>query len=241
MRSAPGATAPAAPSGPTPESALGGLARLRPTAEFLAHGAASGSDVTVVAEIVASAIEVGRWKGGGDVEVIVANAAGGNAGSATGRIEPGARATLMHVPVKGAGPWTATVRLRATGELEQVDRIAIPVAAGLLGNPLAYRATPAPASPLRPVAAFQFRRTERIHVDWPVLTPLDRRDARLLGKDGKPLAMPVTVSERDVEGRPVLGLDLSLAPLTAGDYVIEVTAGAGDATDKKLLAIRIVR
>jgi hypothetical protein len=39
----------------------------------------------------------------------------------------------------------------------------------------------------------------------------------------------------------MLGVDLILAPLTAGDYVIEVTAGAGAATDKKLLAIRIVR
>jgi hypothetical protein len=230
MRAATAAAAAPAPVGPTPEIALGDLARLRPTAEFLAHGVASNGEAIVVAEIVAAAIEVA-----------VNNAAGETAGTANGRIEAGSRAALLHVPVTGTGPWTAAVRLRAPGEIDQVDRITIPVAAGLLGNALAYRATPAPASPLRPVAAFQFRRTERIHVDWPVMKPLDRRDARLLGKDGKPLALQVNVSERDVDGRPMLGLDLNLAPLTAGDYVIEVTAGAGEATDKKLLAIRIVR
>ncbi|HEX6973297.1 MAG TPA: VWA domain-containing protein [Vicinamibacterales bacterium] len=235
------AAAAPAPAGPTPATALDTLARLRPTAEFLAHGVVSNGSATIVAEIVASAIEVGRWKGGAEVEITVTNAAGETAGSGSGRIESGSRAALMHVPVTGAGPWTAAVRLRAPGDVEQTDRITIAVPGGLLGEPLAFRATPAPASPLRPVAAFQFRRTERIHVDWPVLKPLDRRDARLLGKDGKPLAIPVTVSERDVEGRPVLGLDLILAPLTAGDYVLEVTAGAGGAADTKLLAIRVVR
>jgi VWFA-related protein len=241
LSNATSAAASPAPAGPTPQSALGDLARLRPTAAMLAHGAASAGEVTVVAELVASTVEVGRWKSGGDVEVSVSNSAGENAGSGSGRIEAGARATLLHVPVKGAGPWTASVRLRAAGEEEQVDRVTIPVPSGLLGEPLAYRATPAPASPLRPVGAFQFRRTERIHVDWPILAPLDRRDARLLGKDGNPLALQVSVSEREVESHPVLGLDLNLAPLTAGDYVIEVTAGAGAAADRKLLALRVVR
>ena len=241
--SEPAAPAPtaSAPAGPTAERALGELTRLRPTATLLAHGAAFPGEVAIAAELAASAIEVGRWKGGGDVEIVVSNAGGQNAGAGRGRIDAGARATLIRVPVQGNGPWTASVRLRATGEDEQFDRITIAVPAGLLGDPLAYRATPAPASPIRPVAAFQFRRTERLHVEWPVLRPLDRREARLLGKDGQPLALQVTVGEREVDGRIMLGADLSLAPLTAGDYVIEITARSGDTTDKKLLAIRVVR
>ena len=241
MRAATSSAPAPAPSGPTPEMALGELTRLRPSATLLAHGAASPGEVVVAAELAAAAIEVGRWKAGGDIEVIVSGAGGENAGTGRGRIDAGARGTLIHVPVAGAGPWTASVRLRASGEEDQFDRITIPVSSGLLGDPLAYRATPAPAAPLRPVAAFQFRRTERVHVDWPVLQGLDRREARLLGQNGQPLALQVDLSERDVSGRTVLGVDLNLAPLTAGDYVIEITAGSGDTTDKKLLAIRVVR
>jgi len=241
MREAVAAASEPKPSGPTPATALGELARLRPAATLLAHGASRPGEVVVAAELAAAAVEAGRWKAGGDVEVIVSGAGGGNAGAARGRIDAGARATLIHVPISGAGPWSASVRLRAAGEADQFDRISIPVATGLLGEPLAYRATPAPASPLRPVGAFQFRRTERIHIDWPVLRPLDRRDARLLGRDGKPLALEVNVGERPVEGQTMVAVDLNLAPLTAGDYVIELTAGAGADSDAKLLAIRIVR
>lgn len=37
----------------------------------------------------------------------------------------------------------------------------------------------------------------------------------------------------------VLAADLALAPLAAGDYVIEITASAGDETTPRFLAIRI--
>lgn len=39
----------------------------------------------------------------------------------------------------------------------------------------------------------------------------------------------------------MLAADLNLAPLTAGDYAIEVTAGAGAALVHKVLALRVVR
>ena len=35
--------------------------------------------------------------------------------------------------------------------------------------------------------------------------------------------------------------DINLAPLRAGDFVIELTVGSGAATEKKLLAIRVVQ
>lgn len=234
---------PAVAAGPSPiDAALGELSRLRPSAFVLAHGSAIGADLAVVAEIAAAPIEVGRWKNGGDIQVIVSNQAGDTVGTGNGRIEPGARGTIVRVPAAGGGPWQALVRLRSAGESDQFDRTTIVRAErGLLGNPLMFRATPAPNSPLRPVAAFQFRRSERIHADLAILKPLDRRDARMLDIKGQPLAVPVTLSERDVNGSPTLGLDLNLAPLTAGDYVIEITAGAGSATDLKMLAIRVVR
>jgi hypothetical protein len=97
---------------------------------------------------------------------------------------------------------------------------------------------PHPQSDCRRAA---FRRTERVAVEWPLSGAIDRREARLLGRDGRPLLVDVTLNERSSSGVAVLAADLNLAPLTAGDYVIEVTAGAGASAETKLVAIRVVR
>jgi hypothetical protein len=109
----------------------------------------------------------------------------------------------------------------------------------VFGAPLVYRATPSSRSPLLPVAGFEFRRTERVHIDWPLARTLDRREARLLGRNGQPMAVTVTVTEREVEGRLMLGLDALLAPLAPGDYVIEITGTTGTSTETRLIAIRV--
>jgi hypothetical protein len=121
------------------------------------------------------------------------------------------------------------------------DRVDVrPVTGRLVADPWLFRATPAPASPLRAVADFQYRRTERVHVEWPIARSLDRREARLLDRTGAPLPVPVNVTERESNGRQVVAADLNLAPLSAGDYLIELTVGSGAATETRLLAIRVV-
>jgi hypothetical protein len=104
-----------------------------------------------------------------------------------------------------------------------------------------FRATPSSRSPLYPVADSEFRRTERVHLEWPIHTPLDGRDARLLGRDGKPLPVPVTVTERDVDGAPRLAVDVNLAPLADGNYFIELTAAAGGTATTSYVAIKVTR
>jgi hypothetical protein len=49
------------------------------------------------------------------------------------------------------------------------------------------------------------------------------------------------VTERDVAGRKMLAADLNLAPLAAGDYVIEITAGRGGTLTTRLLAFRVLQ
>ena len=107
------------------------------------------------------------------------------------------------------------------------------------GDPLSRR--PAATSPLRPVADLQYRRIERVHVEWAIAGELDQRSARLLGRNGQPLAIPVTVTERETDGRKVVAADLNLAPLSFGDYVIELTAGRGTETTVRLVAFRVVQ
>jgi hypothetical protein len=60
--------------------------------------------------------------------------------------------------------------------------------------------------------------------------------ARLLDRRGQPLPIPLSV--RDNGGEPHrLIVELSLAPLARGDYLVELSAASGG--DRRLVALRI--
>lgn len=66
---------------------------------------------------------------------------------------------------------------------------------------------------------------------------MEANGARLLDRTGKPMAVPVTsATRRDPDGATWASADLALAPLAAGDYVIEITAGEA----RTLVAFRVV-
>jgi hypothetical protein len=96
-------------------------------------------------------------------------------------------------------------------------------------------------SPLAPVAEFRFRGTERIHVAWPIAAPARDPAARLLDRRGQPLDVPLALAGPAVTagaGEEIV-VDLRLNTLSSGDYVIEVSTGAG--ADRQLLAFRLER
>lgn len=221
---------------------LGRLARLRTDADLFSYGVASPSGLDVVTEIAGRHLEVGRWTKGAEVQV-VATRPGAVGVTATGRIEPGVRGVLTHVPLPAGdvGPWRISVKLSGPdGTLD--DRFDITATTdALLGAPLCFRGTSSARIALRPVADFLFRRTERAHIEWPVLKTLDQRTARVLDRKGQPLALGATVTESRRGDQPILAVDLSLAPLSEGDYLVELTAGQGAQTDRQVLALRIVR
>ncbi len=105
-------------------------------------------------------------------------------------------------------------------------------AAPLLGAPAVFRATPSPRSPIVAVTAPAFRRTERVRAEWPILQAIETRTARVVGRDGQPLAAQASLSERAGEqggAPPTLVVDVLLAALAPGDYAIElVVTGAGE-------------
>ena len=78
-----------------------------------------------------------------------------------------------------------------------------------------------------PTADLRFRRNEQVRVEVPTVSS-DPITARLLDRTGKPLAVPVTATVRDdADGSRWVTAQLALAPLAAGDYVIEIVAGSG--------------
>lgn len=236
----PAATA-AVPTGPPPAltNALARLSRLRSDADLFSYAVKRADGLDVVAEIASQ--EAGRWASGGDVKAVVTRANGENV-TATTRVEAGARGALVHVPIPeaDAGPWRVNIHV-STADHALDDRVDVAnTSTALVGAPICYRGTASARIALRPVADFQFRRTERLHVEWPALKPLDERLARVLDRRGLPLALNATVTET-ASARDMISVDLTLAPLSEGDYVIELIAGAAKQTEKMLIAFRVVR
>ena len=218
---------------PPRESALAVLERAsRP---FAIYTAMAGDQLTVVAELSAASIQAGRWKEGAGVQIVLSAADGAEILRTQGGIGAGVYAAVTNIPLAGKLPARVTVRLTGGGAPAE-DWVKIEHAPGrLVGDAVAYRSGPRSAE--RPVAAFEFARNERIRLRWPALAALDRREVKLLDRHGKPLPVDLPLSEDP--GDRAIGLEMSLSGLPRGDYLFELTAGAGSITERRLVAVRI--
>jgi VWFA-related protein len=220
------------------QNALTVLERASTARAFGTYVAVAGNSLTVVAELSAASVQANRWKDGADVEVLATGAGGEPAGAARARLEPGARSAVIKLPLSGAAwPDHVSVTFRGPGQPPSDDWVKLgPRGGALVGDAVAYRS--APRAVTSPVGAFEFVRNERVRLEWPVLGGLDRREARLLDRLGKPFPIDLPISEDASKGAAVLVTELPLAALK-GDYVIELTAGGGGATEHRLTAIRV--
>jgi VWFA-related protein len=243
------ATGPATPAAAAPAGAGAALAA-EVTAAFGRIDSSSADISTTMRRLagrMSVVVELGdrtestTWANGAQVDVEVVTSSGQRVAAGTGRLLAGERSTVVELPLDI--PAAAQVRAHLSAGAAVLDgRSDVPAAAAgtpLLADPLVYRATPSPRSPLRPVATFAFRRAERLHADVLLLGPVDHRTVQLLDQRGQPLAVTPTLSDRDVDGRPAIGIDLNLVPLADGEYAIALEAGGGDKSDHKLIAFRV--
>lgn len=243
-----GAARPLAGTAAPPEitAALAPLSRLSPSTELFSYVARDANGVWVVAELPSSQAASAPWASGAELQVVITDETGTAVGEGSAKLTAPARGGMVRVETRGKGPDALRVvsKLIAAGRVLE-DRTEVPAvaAAGSVGPAVLFRATPAATSPLRPVADLQYRRTERVHVQWGLVSPgvLGERSARLLSRTGQPLAIPVRLTERDVEGRPVLAADVNLAPLAAGDYVIELKVTDASGPARTLVGFRVVQ
>ena len=93
-----------------------------------------------------------------------------------------------------------------------------------------------------PTADPRFRRTERLRVEVPRFVAEGTVAARLLGRDGQPLGLPITVSERMDETLQLrlIVVDVPLAPLAQGDYGLEVTLDVNGKKEGTTYGFRLV-
>jgi hypothetical protein len=106
-----------------------------------------------------------------------------------------------------------------------------------LGEAVLWRRGPTTGLQHRPTADPRFLRSERVRLELPTSAP-GPATARLLDRNGKPLNVPVQVTEREDASSTFrwIVVDAALAPFAPGDYAIEVTQG----TAKQVTGLRIV-
>jgi hypothetical protein len=153
-----------------------------------------------------------------------------------------------------AAPGKVQLRLSVEGADSQVldtetREITVPDLTGaqpLLGTPAVFRARTArefqqlrTATDLVPLAAREFNRIEHLLIRVPTYGPggtVPPLRARLLNRAGQPM------NDLLVEASPVAGeqqIDLPLAALPPGEYVVEIRAGDQDGDAKELFAFRV--
>ena len=227
-------------------TALAALAGVRPAVRFRMHAVpVRSTDAGPVTTVwVAGELPQQGWGQGGTAVISITG--GGVSGGAEVTLKPGERAFLTSIPVQGA---TTSIDLRGRltssdpTETPFAETIRLDVSAGALPQPLLFRRGPSTGNRLQPVAGFQFSRIDRARVELPMGSGMKLGQGRLLDRTGQALQVPVTIGERadTATGQRWVTADLTLAPLGAGEYVIEVSAFGAGAERKTLTAIRVTR
>jgi VWFA-related protein len=215
-----------------------------------ADGAPQAS-LWVAAEFdAASVARVDQWEGGADVAVEVTGPSGSPVDGARQSLTRESRSFVVRLPAAGVvGPGTYDVRLTSkaagatlgtTETLQIVVPRVSPGAGPLIGQPAVFRRGPYTGADWTPVADLRFRRQERVRIEAAVVGTSEPATARLLDRAGNPLPLPVVASERQEGGARVVAADVALAPLTAGDYLLEIAVGSGPSARRAVAAFRII-
>ena len=198
----------------------------------------------------ASVARLDQWDTGADVSVEVEGPGGSPIDAVRQTLTRESRSFVVRLPAAGAvGPGAYDVRLTSkaastsTGTTQTLQ-VTVPAAASgggpLLGQPSLFRRGPFVGPEWAPAADLRFRRQERVKIETAIVGAVEPVSARLLDRTGKPLPLPVVSSERQEGGARIVSGDVALAPLTAGDYILEISVGSGSAARRALAAFRIV-
>ena len=236
------------------DQALSTLPAGRRVAPMYLQAAGGAGFVELTLEVDRATAALPEWSKGGQVRVEIepADGSGGAARrSETITLEPGARVYTLRRPERDLlPPGRYQIRVQATPEggtrgvpATASALVTVPKAAALLGSAaMASRRGPGSGRLFAPTADPRFRRTERIVLETPLVSKTATVTARLLNRVGQAMNVPVTLSERIDESLllRVSVAEVALAPLAPGEYVIEVTATEGAATETVTYAVRIV-
>jgi len=216
--------------------------------------------IVLTGELSASPAFAADWREGATADIVMRVDDGSPGGTTVAttqvKLEPGARtfrAALTPTEPLEAGDYVVRVTARGTSvPASDVARFALPAAPGTVGALLARRG-PSTMNKDVPTSDLRFRRTEQIRIDVPTAAAAPLA-GRLLDRTGKVLPLPVTTAVRDdPDGSRWMTARVTLAPLAAGDYVVELAGGAGTAgraggagtagldNERMLIAFRVIQ
>jgi VWFA-related protein len=111
------------------------------------------------------------------------------------------------------------------------------------GEPALFHRGPSTGNKLELAAARIFPRSDRVRVELEATPDAPSWIGALLDRTGTKTAVPVPVGERTDggSGQRWLTADVTLAPLGAGDYIIELTSTAGREQRRTLVAVRVTQ
>jgi VWFA-related protein len=239
-----GSSATAAPATLAPPAVnFSARAQFRIRAAAWSRSGLAGGTVWIVGELDQQTKRLQAWTRGAQAEITVT--AADNTQAATQRLElkPGESAFALQFPETGglsSGDYTVRVRLRSPveGELGLIDtaRVSMPPSPSL-GDAVLWRRGPSTGPQHLRTADPRFMRSERVRLELPT-SSAEPATARVVDRNGQPVAVPVEVSERpDPSGSfKWVIVDLSLAPFGPADYAIEVTQGQ----TRQMTAFRVV-
>jgi VWFA-related protein len=193
--------------------------------------------VRAVVEVPRSTATGDNWSQGGQVDATLLNAEGKPIAKGNAALEPGTFA--VQIPIAPSvplvpGDYKVLIRTKGVAALGSTESFTFMLDADPLGTgTLFFRRF---GTREIPTADLRFRRTERIVVETPASVGGDI-SARLLGRTGHALNVPVTATLRnDADGTRWRRVEITLAPLAPGEYIVETTAGK----ERTLTAFRVV-
>jgi VWFA-related protein len=217
-------------------TALNRLSLIRPDAALYVNATHQpGGPVWVAGEVPLAASKA-SWARGGRIAIVAVDAAGATIGVGRKQIAAGERDFTTSIPLDDPSKTPARIQVRA--EPEGAAAIGLEVAPNI-GEPLLLRRT-GPAAP-HAAADFRFYRTETLVYRWMLAAGESPSAGRVLDRAGHAIPLAVTPSEETLEGARWLSGALSLAPLTTGDYVLELTKRTPAGEVRSLVPFRVVR
>jgi hypothetical protein len=235
---------------PSVARAFAGLVPIRGTVPVRVHALAAPSHIWLTGEFDAATIKSDGWQRGGRGRVFFQHDRGQSPpwqvdvsltpGQRTFQVSPPAGATLA------PGRYVMRVELTAEGDtipLQTTVDVTVPGGDWLVSESgLVTRRGPATGLNYVPTADARFRRTERLRFEVPRAEGEMSVSARLLGRDGQPLALAPPLTDRvdTASNQRLIVADVTLAPLAQGDYALEVIVERAGQKDSASFAFRIV-
>ena len=245
-----------APAGPGPVALTGaaavarlieplaGLDRSLPWRSRAAWASGSPAPRTrfwIASELDEATLRQPEWAGGGSGTATLVLADGRRLGEAPVTFAPGARAVEATLEAEVPASGEVMVRLRlspAGGGLPLSDTLRVAPSAGPAPARL-FRRGPTTGRQFVPAGQPRFRRTEHVRVVLPLAAASSTVEAALIDRTGAPLRVPVTSRVETLDGTPCVVGEVSLAPLSPGDYLLRLVIGQGAEAVTSATPIRI--